>query len=113
MLSLAEQYIPAAEKPCERLGRIEASLALTRRQIAAGVELDKAIAAIAEATAAKDYIKAHRARDAFLNAYPAFSKREELAAAVEKIAAGERAAVAWTAKRRAAEKASRPVRRRR
>ena len=60
MLSLAEQYLPVADKPREQLGSIEASLALTRHKIAGDDELHKAIAAIRLATAAKNFYGAYR-----------------------------------------------------
>ena len=105
MLSLADRYIPAADKPLARLGRVEASLALTRHKVAGDDELRKALAAIGQAVAAKDYAAAYQARTALVGAYPNFSTRAELAQAVLGISTAEQAAVTWVAKHEAAGKA--------
>jgi tetratricopeptide (TPR) repeat protein len=98
MLSLADRYLPAAGKPLERLGRIEASLALTRHKIAGDDEQRKATAAIGQAVAAKKFAEAYRVRNALLDAYPNLSHHAGLTDAVLKIALAEQAAVAWVAK---------------
>ena len=98
MFSLADRYLPAATKPLERLGRIEASLALTRHKAAGEDELGKAIAAMGQAAAAKNLAEAYRVRNALLDAYPDMSQHADLTGAVLKIALAEQAAVAWVAK---------------
>ena len=98
MLSLADRYLPAATKPLERLGRIEASLALTRHKAAGEDELGKAITAMGQAAAAKNFAEAYRVRNALLDAYPNLSQHADLTGAVLKIALAEQAAVAWVAK---------------
>ena len=104
MLALAQQYIPAADKSRERLGRVEAVLALARYKADAEHELRKAVAAIRVAVAAKDFKEAYRLRTALLNAHPQFSQHDELTEAVAKIPAAEQAAVARVAKQQPAEK---------
>ena len=104
MLALAQQYIPAADKPRERLGKVEAILALLRQRDAGDEELKRATAAIQQAVEAKDLKEAYRVRTALLNAYPQFSKYDALAEAVAKIATAEQAAVAWVATPQAAGK---------
>ena len=98
ILALGKRYIPAAEKPLERLGRIEASLALSRVKAATGNQRAKAIAAIDQAVAAADFAAAYRARAALLAAYPDLCRDDELATAVLHISAAEQAAVRWVAK---------------
>ena len=110
MLSLADRYLPAATKPLERLGRIEASLALTRHKAAGEDELRKAITAMGQAAAAKNFAEAYRVRNALLDAYPNLSQHADLTGAVLKIALAEQAAVAWVAKPEPAGSASRPDR---
>ncbi|MGA2064977.1 MAG: PQQ-binding-like beta-propeller repeat protein [Thermoguttaceae bacterium] len=105
MLSLADRYTPVADKPLARLGRVEASLALTGHKVAGDDEIKQAIAAIGQAVAAKDYQAAYRVRTTLLGAYPGFSARADLADAVLGISKAEQAAVAWVAKHEAAEKA--------
>jgi outer membrane protein assembly factor BamB len=98
VLALGQRYIPPAEKPLERLGRIEASLALSRVKAAEDPQRSAAIAAIEQAAAAGDFAAAYRARATLLAAYPDLSWDAELTRAVGNIAAAEQAAVRWVAK---------------
>jgi outer membrane protein assembly factor BamB len=105
-LTLAKSYIPVADIPRQRLGRVEASLALTRHRIAGDDELKAAITTIERAVAEKDFSAAYRARTKLTNAYPDLSSRDELVAAVLHIASAAQAAVASVAKRQPAQKAT-------
>ncbi len=104
ILALAQLYIPAADKPRERLGRVEATLALARHRFAADDELKYAAVAIQKAAEAKDFKEARRVRTALLDAYPQFAKSDSLAETVAKVSALEQAAVAWVARPQAVEK---------
>ena len=104
LLALAQQYIPAPDKPRERLGRAEAVLALAEHRNAAEGELKKALAEIQKAVSAKDFKEADRVRTALLDAQPQLANSDALAEAAAGVSAAEQAAVAWVAKEQPAEK---------
>ena len=91
MLALAQQYIPAADKPRERLGRVEAILALAQAQVRRRRRIEeRPWPRSKQAVEAKDFKDAYRVRTALLNAYPQFSTYDAMTEAVAKISAAER-----------------------
>ncbi len=106
MWSLAGGWIPAGQRPMERLGRIEAALALMQYKAASEPELQRAVAAIRRAIAIRDYAEAHRARTALLAAYPELADRDDLAQAAQELGRAEQSAVTWVARPAAAGEAA-------
>jgi outer membrane protein assembly factor BamB len=69
-ISLIDKYVPKSLRPDGKLADVEASLALTVRDIARGTELDKAVADILEAAKALKTQEAYRLCNALLRQYP-------------------------------------------
>jgi outer membrane protein assembly factor BamB len=108
MLALANEYLPAGERPLERLGRVDATLTLFRYKAAGPDAVKEAAAAIHAAVTAKDYAKAYGIRAAFLKAHVELAASEELGWATASIGDAEQAAVAWVARQQRAEKSPPP-----
>ena len=104
LLAAASLYTPAKDRPLERLGRIEAAVAVARHKAARDPGLHLATAAIRQALADKDFPRAFQARSDLLARYPELAQHKELARADREIAEAARSKVAWVARRRPAEK---------
>ena len=101
---LPNSTFPRPTSPASVSAGSRPSWRLARQRAAADDELKKTTAAIQRAVEAKDFKEAYRVRTALLNAYPQFSRHDELTEAVAKISAAEQAAVAWVAKQQPAGK---------
>ncbi len=84
-LALVNKYIPAKSRPVTKLADIEALLALTKREIARGEELAKALAAMAEAIDQNKTAEAYQIRSALLKEYPSLLDNEQLREMVLKV----------------------------
>jgi len=69
-IALIDKYVPKSLRPDEKLADVEASLALTVRDIARGTELDKTVAGILEAAKASKTQEAYRLCNTLLRQYP-------------------------------------------
>ncbi|HID74582.1 MAG TPA: hypothetical protein EYP56_01145, partial [Planctomycetaceae bacterium] len=94
-LALVHKYIPTAQRPRTQLREIEALLALTEREIAQGEELQKALQAMAKATAAGEANRAYAIRAKLLKQYPALVNNPKLREATVKISEALGSVVKW------------------
>ncbi len=88
-LALINKYIPASSRPVTKLADIRALLALTRREIARGEELVKAVAGMKEAIEENETAEAYAIHTALLKEYPKLVDNEELRATVLAVSQAE------------------------
>jgi outer membrane protein assembly factor BamB len=77
-LALINKYIPASSRPATKLADIQALLALTRREIARGRELEKAIAGMKQAAQQNKAAEAYGIRARLLKEYPSLIDNDQL-----------------------------------
>ncbi len=99
-LDLVNKYVPSSLRQANQLEDIEATLALTRREIDRGSSLEKAIADIATAIESGDSSQAYEVRRQLLKSYPNLEDDESLIEAVLAISAAQQAAVALQTEQR-------------
>jgi len=99
-LDLVNKYVPSSLRPANQLEDIEATLALTRREIDRDASLKKALADIAAAIEAGEPPRAYEVRRQLLKSYPNLEENTSLIEAVLTISAAEQAAVTLQTQRR-------------
>lgn len=92
-LALIDKYVPKSAQQVSRLADIEASLAMTSRNISRGGELTKALEAIKKSAAEGKVAAAYQIRTALVKQYPALADNASLTEAVTAVARSERALV--------------------
>ena len=102
-LALVNKYVPASSRPATKLTDIQALLALTRREIASGVELDDAIKDMNQAVEEKETAKAYKIRSALLQKYPRLVDNERLEEAVRAVSQAELSLVKTVEKKQPAQ----------
>lgn len=107
-IAMVDKYVPKSLRPTVRLADVEASLALTEREIARGSELDRAVAGIQKAIAEQTTARAYAIRSQLLKQYPDLATHEKLSAAILAVSQAEKAAVKRVAKEQAASTAAPP-----
>ena len=100
MLAVARQFIPAADRPLERLARTEAVLALAQHRAARDPEVKQAASAMRQAASARKFAEAYRARDALLKSYPEVAQYSDLVDAAAEIGFAEPRSRGWRSPRR-------------
>lgn len=101
-LAMLRKYVPSRLWPLEKVRAIEASLALTRRQLDRGTARDRAIAAIEAAIASARPHDAYAAQQRLLASYPELVDDDALRAAMQGLAEVEKQAVHYEALGKAA-----------
>lgn len=86
-LTLVERYVPAAQRPAQRLRDVELLLATTARDIARTGELEATVAAIDAAVAKGDLNAAYEARRKLLREHPALEANTALEGQIRQLAA--------------------------
>jgi outer membrane protein assembly factor BamB len=107
-LALVNKYIPSKSRPVTKLADIEALLALTKREIARGEELEKSLAAMAEAVEQNKTAEAYEIRTALLKAYPTLLDNERLQEMVRKVSRAQLSEVKLVERSRPAEAVQSP-----
>jgi outer membrane protein assembly factor BamB/tetratricopeptide (TPR) repeat protein len=109
-LALAEKYVPKSLQSAyrARLPDIQASLALTARDLARDAELEKAIGVMQSALKEGKTAEAYRVRYALLKQYPDLLSSAKLAAVVLEVSRAQQSAVKSVDKQQAAETADPP-----
>jgi len=88
-LVLVNKYVPASSRPVTKLADIEALLALTKREIARGQQLERTIAEMKKAVEEDNTAKAYQWRDDLLRAYPSLVDNEKLTEQVLEVSRAE------------------------
>jgi outer membrane protein assembly factor BamB len=92
-IALIDKYVPKSLRPDGKLADVEASLALTVRDIARGTELDKAVAGILEAAKALKTQEAYQLCNALLRQYPELADNLKLNEALLAVSRAQQALV--------------------
>jgi len=101
-LALTEKYVPKSRLPAVKLADVEASLALTMRQITRQQELEKTVAGMQEAVRQNKAHEAYPLRAALLKQYAELADNEQLRQAVMAVAEAQKTAVRMVAEEQAA-----------
>lgn len=101
-LTLVERYVPRSEQPVSKIADIQASLALTERDLAQDADLVKAIGEIAEAVKQGKVAETYKIRGSLVKRYPALIDNPKLAEAVVAVSQAEQASVKMVSGTRAA-----------
>ena len=104
-LALMRKYVPPSLLRGREISEIEASLALTEREIARGDRLAEAIAAMKQQVAQGDMQRAYAIRKALLKDYPLLADNDQLRQALIEVSDAQQKAVQIVQKRQAAETA--------
>jgi len=108
-LALVNKYVPASSRPATKLNDIQALLALTRREIASGVELASAVKAMNQAVKEKETARAYKVRSALLQKYPGLVDNERLQEAVRAVSKAELSLVKMVQKEQPAQESEPPT----
>ena len=104
-LALMRKYVPPSLLRGREISEIEASLALTEREIARGDRLAEAIAAMKQQVTQGDMQRAYAIRKALLKDYPLLADNGQLRQALIEVSEAQQKAVQIVQKRQAAETA--------
>lgn len=85
-LTLVERYVPATQRPAQRLRDVELLLATTARDIARTAELEATVAAIEQAIGKGDLNAAYDSRRKLLREHPALAANTALDAQIRRLA---------------------------
>ncbi len=103
-LALMRKYVPPAPLPGREMSEIEASLALTEREIARFVRRDKAIAEMEQQVEQGNTQQAYAIRKALLKDYPLLADNEQLEQTLIEISRAQQQAVLTVQKEQPPEK---------